>query len=240
MLDVDFRANFYRETYYIICIENIIFKLKQSFPQQRNSYGKVPFGHVTYPSTKNEWAPNKVMKGLVQINYPFHQGGSVWGLWFSQISAVLLGSTHGWNNIIKNWEDMTGSSHASTKNVQNQFWWGPNLKICPKRSTMSRTSWQCFTLGCTTTWDVKKNPANNRMNYLSSGAGFLPSTASSQLFFVGLVHQHVITQTMNTQRDMPSWFRELNDSAIRKIKHNNNLYLLPPPVAVTTGIMKEF
>ena len=28
---------------------------------------------------------------------------------------------------------------------------------------------------------------------------------------------------------MPSWFRELNDSAIRKIKHNNNLYLLPPP-----------
>ena len=54
-----FQSQFYRETYYIICIENIIFKLKQSFPQQRNSYGKVPFGHVTYPSTKNEWAPTK-------------------------------------------------------------------------------------------------------------------------------------------------------------------------------------
>ena len=27
-----------------------------------------------------------------------------------------------------------------------------------------------------TTWDVKKHVVNNRINYLSTGAGFLPST----------------------------------------------------------------
>ena len=114
------------------------------------------------------------------------------------------------------------------------------FKNMPKKVNYVKNIMAMFYPGMYNDLGRKKNPANNRMNYLSSGAGFLPSTASSQLFFVGLVHQHVITQTMNTQRDMPSWFRELNDSAIRKIKHNNNLYLLPPPVAVTTGIMKEF
>ena len=109
--------------------------------------------HTLLPKTNG---PQQSHEGPGANKLSFSSRRSVWGLWFSQISAVLLGSTHGWNNIIKNWEDMTGSSHASTKNVQNQFWWGPNLKICPKRSTMSRTSWQCFTLRCTTTWDVKK------------------------------------------------------------------------------------
>ena len=78
------------------------------------------------------------------------------------------------------------------------------FKNMPKKVNYVKNIMAMFYPGMYNDLGRKKNPANNRMNYLSSGAGFLPSTASSQLFFVGLVHQHVITQTMNTQRDMPS------------------------------------
>ena len=36
-----------------------------------------------------------------------------------------------------------------------------------------------------TTWDVKKNPVNNVINYLSTGAGFLPSTVLNQFLSKG-------------------------------------------------------
>ena len=78
------------------------------------------------------------------------------------------------------------------------------LKNIPKKVNYVKNIMAMFYPGMYNDLGRKKKPANNGMNYLSSDAGFLPSTASSQLFFVGLVHQHVITQTMNTHRDMPS------------------------------------
>ena len=43
----------------------------------------------------------------------------------------------------------------------------------------------------------KKNPANNRMNYLSSGAGFLPSTASTRHY---TNHEHPERHAVMIQR----------------------------------------
>ena len=58
---------------------------------------------------------------------------------------------------LKNWLNMDGSELGFvTRKSWRYCWW--------KKSQ-------------TTTWDVK-NPANNRINYLSTGAGFIPSTVT--------------------------------------------------------------
>lgn len=51
--------------------------------KQRNSYGKICVRPCFIPFYQKRMGPNNAMKGLVQINYPFHQGG----LWFSDFSS---------------------------------------------------------------------------------------------------------------------------------------------------------
>ena len=53
-----------------------------------------------------------------------------------------------------------------------------NVKSLKSKWSQHRTNWLIVLMKSCTTWDVK-NLANNGINYLSTGAGFLPSTIST-------------------------------------------------------------
>jgi len=51
-----------------------------------------------------------------------------------------------------------------------------------------------------TTWDVK-NPGNNRIHYLSTGEGFLPSTVVNSYFFNGDTSDRLVHDGSTSEKE---------------------------------------